>query len=158
MGYCPQFDAVDDLLTGRENLYLYARLRGVPGEEIERVKTDFLWPLRTIACLMEVYLCRHGKAGAHYLFIHSFNKCLLRAYYVPSTVLEDGGIAMNKTKKSLPLYITKQYMHLPFNSAVPLLRIYPEGTHLPINTDARVQDGSLHLWAQNIGNYSVVQV
>nr|XP_026646313.1 retinal-specific ATP-binding cassette transporter [Zonotrichia albicollis] len=37
MGYCPQFDAIDDLLTGREHLYLYARLRGVPAEEIERV-------------------------------------------------------------------------------------------------------------------------
>ncbi|XP_052522361.1 retinal-specific phospholipid-transporting ATPase ABCA4 isoform X3 [Tympanuchus pallidicinctus] len=38
MGYCPQFDALDDLLTGREHLYLYARLRGVPAEEIKRVK------------------------------------------------------------------------------------------------------------------------
>ncbi|XP_005385060.1 PREDICTED: retinal-specific ATP-binding cassette transporter [Chinchilla lanigera] len=37
MGYCPQFDAIDDLLTGREHLYLYARLRGVPAAEIERV-------------------------------------------------------------------------------------------------------------------------
>lgn len=37
MGYCPQFDAIDDLLTGREHLYLYARLRGVPAEEIEKV-------------------------------------------------------------------------------------------------------------------------
>uniref|UniRef100_A0A8B9MLG3 P-type phospholipid transporter n=1 Tax=Accipiter nisus TaxID=211598 RepID=A0A8B9MLG3_9AVES len=36
MGYCPQFDAIDDLLTGREHLYLYARLRGVPAEEIKR--------------------------------------------------------------------------------------------------------------------------
>lgn len=45
MGYCPQFDAVDDLLTGREHLYLYARLRGVPADEIERVKNGFLWPL-----------------------------------------------------------------------------------------------------------------
>uniref|UniRef100_A0A8B9IIP2 ATP binding cassette subfamily A member 4 n=1 Tax=Anser cygnoides TaxID=8845 RepID=A0A8B9IIP2_ANSCY len=33
MGYCPQFDALDDLLTGREHLYLYARLRGVPVAE-----------------------------------------------------------------------------------------------------------------------------
>uniref|UniRef100_A0A8C4UM45 ATP binding cassette subfamily A member 4 n=1 Tax=Falco tinnunculus TaxID=100819 RepID=A0A8C4UM45_FALTI len=44
MGYCPQFDAIDDLLTGREHLYLYARLRGVPAEEIKRVLsqgTDF---------------------------------------------------------------------------------------------------------------------
>uniref|UniRef100_A0AAR2JJ54 P-type phospholipid transporter n=1 Tax=Pygocentrus nattereri TaxID=42514 RepID=A0AAR2JJ54_PYGNA len=37
MGYCPQFDAVDELLTGREHLYLYARLRGVPEREISRV-------------------------------------------------------------------------------------------------------------------------
>uniref|UniRef100_A0A8D0GAH8 ABC transporter domain-containing protein n=1 Tax=Sphenodon punctatus TaxID=8508 RepID=A0A8D0GAH8_SPHPU len=37
MGYCPQFDAIDDLLTGREHLYLYARLRGVPAEEIGKV-------------------------------------------------------------------------------------------------------------------------
>ncbi|EDL12328.1 ATP-binding cassette, sub-family A (ABC1), member 4, partial [Mus musculus] len=37
MGYCPQFDAIDDLLTGREHLYLYARLRGVPSKEIEKV-------------------------------------------------------------------------------------------------------------------------
>ncbi|XP_057649320.1 retinal-specific phospholipid-transporting ATPase ABCA4 [Chionomys nivalis] len=37
MGYCPQFDAIDDLLTGREHLYLYARLRGVPAEDIEKV-------------------------------------------------------------------------------------------------------------------------
>ncbi|KFO38036.1 Glutamate--cysteine ligase regulatory subunit [Fukomys damarensis] len=37
MGYCPQFDAIDDLLTGREHLYLYARLRGVPAEEIAKV-------------------------------------------------------------------------------------------------------------------------
>ncbi|XP_062412894.1 retinal-specific phospholipid-transporting ATPase ABCA4-like [Sardina pilchardus] len=37
MGYCPQFDAIDDLLTGREHLFLYARLRGVPEGEINRV-------------------------------------------------------------------------------------------------------------------------
>uniref|UniRef100_A0AAR2IJC1 P-type phospholipid transporter n=1 Tax=Pygocentrus nattereri TaxID=42514 RepID=A0AAR2IJC1_PYGNA len=37
MGYCPQFDAIDDLLTGREHLHLYARLSGVPESEISRV-------------------------------------------------------------------------------------------------------------------------
>uniref|UniRef100_A0A8C6TIK3 P-type phospholipid transporter n=1 Tax=Neogobius melanostomus TaxID=47308 RepID=A0A8C6TIK3_9GOBI len=37
MGYCPQFDAIDELLTGREHLHLYARLRGVPEYEITRV-------------------------------------------------------------------------------------------------------------------------
>lgn len=34
MGYCPQFDALCDLLTGRETLYLYARLRGIPESAI----------------------------------------------------------------------------------------------------------------------------
>ena len=42
MGYCPQFDAIDELLTGREHLYLYARLRGVPESEIPRVSPTWL--------------------------------------------------------------------------------------------------------------------
>ncbi|XP_077480293.1 retinal-specific phospholipid-transporting ATPase ABCA4-like [Stigmatopora argus] len=37
MGYCPQFDAIDELLTGREHLHLYARLRGVPEAEISSI-------------------------------------------------------------------------------------------------------------------------
>ena len=37
MGYCPQFDALDDLLTAREHLMLYARLRGVPEAECAEV-------------------------------------------------------------------------------------------------------------------------
>ncbi|XP_061566340.1 phospholipid-transporting ATPase ABCA1-like [Cololabis saira] len=36
-GYCPQFDAIDDLLTGREHLEFYARLRGVPEKEVAMV-------------------------------------------------------------------------------------------------------------------------
>ncbi|XP_041861136.1 phospholipid-transporting ATPase ABCA1 isoform X2 [Melanotaenia boesemani] len=37
MGYCPQFDAISDLLTGREHLEMYARLRGVPEESVTKV-------------------------------------------------------------------------------------------------------------------------
>uniref|UniRef100_A0A4W5LI56 P-type phospholipid transporter n=1 Tax=Hucho hucho TaxID=62062 RepID=A0A4W5LI56_9TELE len=37
MGYCPQFDALNDLLTGREHLEFYARLRGVPENEVPMV-------------------------------------------------------------------------------------------------------------------------
>uniref|UniRef100_A0A674F7I0 P-type phospholipid transporter n=1 Tax=Salmo trutta TaxID=8032 RepID=A0A674F7I0_SALTR len=37
MGYCPQFDALNDLLTGREHLEFYARLRGVPEKEVTMV-------------------------------------------------------------------------------------------------------------------------
>ena len=38
IGYCPQFDALYDELTGREHLQLYARLRGVPWKEQNKVK------------------------------------------------------------------------------------------------------------------------
>lgn len=37
MGYCPQFDALDDLLTVYEHLMLYARLRGVAETECAKV-------------------------------------------------------------------------------------------------------------------------
>ncbi|XP_051285464.1 phospholipid-transporting ATPase ABCA1-like isoform X2 [Dicentrarchus labrax] len=37
LGYCPQFDAIDDLLTGKEHLEFYARLRGVPEKEVSMV-------------------------------------------------------------------------------------------------------------------------
>jgi len=35
--YCPQFDALDSLLTAREHLYLYARLRGIRRKNIPYV-------------------------------------------------------------------------------------------------------------------------
>jgi ATP-binding cassette subfamily A (ABC1) protein 3 len=35
IGYCPQFDALTELLTGREHLELYARIKGVPKSKIE---------------------------------------------------------------------------------------------------------------------------
>uniref|UniRef100_A0A452QWJ1 ATP binding cassette subfamily A member 7 n=1 Tax=Ursus americanus TaxID=9643 RepID=A0A452QWJ1_URSAM len=34
MGYCPQSDAIFELLTGREHLELFARLRGVPEAQV----------------------------------------------------------------------------------------------------------------------------
>uniref|UniRef100_A0A8C6U8H6 P-type phospholipid transporter n=1 Tax=Neogobius melanostomus TaxID=47308 RepID=A0A8C6U8H6_9GOBI len=37
LGYCPQFDAINDLLTGQEHLEFYARLRGVPENEVVMV-------------------------------------------------------------------------------------------------------------------------
>ena len=36
MGYCPQFDALIDQMTGRETLFMYARLRGVPADVIHK--------------------------------------------------------------------------------------------------------------------------
>ncbi|CAF4949779.1 unnamed protein product, partial [Rotaria socialis] len=37
MGYCPQFDALIDLLTGEETLYMFARLRGVQEHQIPQI-------------------------------------------------------------------------------------------------------------------------
>ncbi|XP_052680751.1 phospholipid-transporting ATPase ABCA3-like [Crassostrea angulata] len=42
LGYCPQFDALIESMTGREILTLYARLRGVREDEITRVIDDLL--------------------------------------------------------------------------------------------------------------------
>ncbi|XP_055882496.1 phospholipid-transporting ATPase ABCA3-like isoform X1 [Biomphalaria glabrata] len=49
MGYCPQFDALIDQMTGRETLYMYARLRGVPEKHISNVVNNLIdllmfWP------------------------------------------------------------------------------------------------------------------
>ncbi|XP_078716718.1 glucosylceramide transporter ABCA12-like [Lampetra fluviatilis] len=42
IGYCPQFDALDDLLTGWEHLYCYARIRGIPSHHIEQVSQELV--------------------------------------------------------------------------------------------------------------------
>ncbi|CAF1219331.1 unnamed protein product [Rotaria sordida] len=52
MGYCPQFDALIDLLTGEETLYMFARLRGVK---------EYLIP-RIVSSLIELMnLIKHAK-------------------------------------------------------------------------------------------------
>ena len=69
MGYCPQFDGIDDLLTGREHLQFYARLRGVPEKEVAMVTAALHlnpihppthpvthWP-PTQNCLSSFFLC-----------------------------------------------------------------------------------------------------
>nr|XP_032808974.1 uncharacterized protein LOC116941727 [Petromyzon marinus] len=48
LGYCPQFDGTDELLTGREHLQLYARLRGVREEDLERVVE---WAVSTLGLI-----------------------------------------------------------------------------------------------------------
>ncbi|XP_063224088.1 phospholipid-transporting ATPase ABCA3-like isoform X2 [Bacillus rossius redtenbacheri] len=37
IGYCPQFDALMESLTGRETLWLFCMLRGVPGQDVPAV-------------------------------------------------------------------------------------------------------------------------
>ncbi|KAM9081600.1 phospholipid-transporting ATPase ABCA1 isoform 1-T3 [Megaptera novaeangliae] len=45
MGYCPQFDAITELLTGREHVEFLALLRGVPEREVGKVGE---WAIRKL--------------------------------------------------------------------------------------------------------------
>ena len=40
IGYCPQFDALIERMTGRELLTMFARLRGIPESLIAQVVTS----------------------------------------------------------------------------------------------------------------------
>ncbi|XP_072707693.1 ATP-binding cassette sub-family A member 13 [Ciconia boyciana] len=42
IGYCPQQDALDELLTGWEHLYYYCTLRGIPKQDIPQVAEDLV--------------------------------------------------------------------------------------------------------------------
>lgn len=54
IGYCPQFDAINDQLTGRESLELMAILRGIS-------------PLNTIKHV-DKWLKRLGRYNKEYIF------------------------------------------------------------------------------------------
>ena len=40
IGYCPQEDALDDLVTIEEHLYFYARIHGIPEKDIKEVSIN----------------------------------------------------------------------------------------------------------------------
>lgn len=42
IGYCPQFDALLDRLTGEEMLYLFGRLRGIPSQHLKSEVDDII--------------------------------------------------------------------------------------------------------------------
>jgi ABC-type multidrug transport system ATPase subunit len=48
IGYCPQFDVIFPLLTAREHLLFYARLRGIPERHAEKV---CIWALSRVGLL-----------------------------------------------------------------------------------------------------------
>ncbi|XP_052776388.1 phospholipid-transporting ATPase ABCA1-like isoform X2 [Mya arenaria] len=48
IGYCPQFDALDPLLTGVEHLRFYARLRGISEADVKHVAD---WAIRRLGLL-----------------------------------------------------------------------------------------------------------
>uniref|UniRef100_A0A8C5B9N2 ATP binding cassette subfamily A member 12 n=1 Tax=Gadus morhua TaxID=8049 RepID=A0A8C5B9N2_GADMO len=60
IGYCPQVDALDNLLTGKEHLYFYARIRGISKREIDGVVNHLLKKLELVShrdAVTEGYSC-----------------------------------------------------------------------------------------------------
>ncbi|CUG06066.1 ABC transporter, putative [Bodo saltans] len=57
IGYCPQFDALIDLLTPEEHLRLYAALRGVPPVLVDDVVEALL-----TACALQMYRSTRSKS------------------------------------------------------------------------------------------------
>ncbi|KAJ8371671.1 hypothetical protein AAFF_G00303470 [Aldrovandia affinis] len=62
MGYCPQFDAHNDLLTGREHLEFYAILRGVPEKEVCEVAD---WGIRKLGLVKYVDKAAGSYSGGN---------------------------------------------------------------------------------------------
>ncbi|KAM4810632.1 phospholipid-transporting ATPase ABCA1 [Rhinophrynus dorsalis] len=62
MGYCPQFDAINELLTGREHLELYALLRGVPEKEVCKVAE---WAVRKLGLVKYAEKCAGNYSGGN---------------------------------------------------------------------------------------------
>ncbi|XP_078145249.1 phospholipid-transporting ATPase ABCA1b isoform X2 [Centroberyx gerrardi] len=62
MGYCPQFDAINDLLTGREHLEFYAILRGVPEKEVCDVAE---WGIRKLGLVKYVDKAAGSYSGGN---------------------------------------------------------------------------------------------
>ena len=56
LGYCPQFDALDELLTVREHIKFYAMLRGIRSEEIKRMVDD-------LTAMMELKMYARRQTG-----------------------------------------------------------------------------------------------
>ncbi|XP_029460267.1 ATP-binding cassette sub-family A member 1 isoform X2 [Rhinatrema bivittatum] len=62
MGYCPQFDAINELLTGREHLEFYALLRGVPEKEVCKVAE---WAIRKLGLVKYSEKCVGNYSGGN---------------------------------------------------------------------------------------------
>ncbi|KAK0152457.1 ATP-binding cassette sub-family A member 1 [Merluccius polli] len=62
MGYCPQFDAINELLSGREHLEFYAILRGVPEKEVCEVAE---WGIRKLGLVKYVDKAAGSYSGGN---------------------------------------------------------------------------------------------
>lgn len=62
IGYCPQFDALDPLLTGWEHLEFYARLRGVREKHVRKVAD---WGIRKLGLRPFAHRCSGTYSGGN---------------------------------------------------------------------------------------------
>merc|ERR1719461_696185 len=62
LGYCPQFAALDPLLTGREHLRLYARLRGLDETSVTRATN---WGLKKLGLAAYADRCAGTYSGGN---------------------------------------------------------------------------------------------
>jgi len=62
LGYCPQFDALDPLLTGREHLRLYARLRGLDEASVTKATN---WGLKKLGLAAYADRCAGTYSGGN---------------------------------------------------------------------------------------------
>ncbi|XP_077550121.1 phospholipid-transporting ATPase ABCA1-like isoform X2 [Haemaphysalis longicornis] len=62
IGYCPQFDALDPLLTGWEHLEFYARLRGIPDKYVQKVAD---WGIRKLGLQRYAHRCAGTYSGGN---------------------------------------------------------------------------------------------
>jgi len=62
LGYCPQFDALDPLLSGREHLRLYARLRGLDEKSVKKAAE---WGLRKLGLTPYADRCAGTYSGGN---------------------------------------------------------------------------------------------
>ena len=68
MGYCPQMDALDELLTVKETLDIYTRLRGLPSK---------LW---NKVCTVEDKILRETPISLHKLSRAGYDYHLIRGF------------------------------------------------------------------------------
>ncbi|XP_015279544.1 PREDICTED: ATP-binding cassette sub-family A member 12 [Gekko japonicus] len=60
-GYCPQEDALDDLLTVEEHMYYYARLHGIPEKQIKGIVLQLLYRLNLVPYRQRITsMCSYG--------------------------------------------------------------------------------------------------
>lgn len=72
MGYCPQFDALIEQLTAREMLTMFARLRGIRSDQVDRVVSSLLATL-----LLEEYADKQCGNYRYQLLNYSFQHSIV---------------------------------------------------------------------------------